>query len=340
IIDNEIKCCNGETNLRPLKQMIGTWEIDANMVKDIKNNNYRLEVPCIGVHKCSAFIEGPIAHKSSSGYCAQYICSECFEQHGGHLYKKPGRGRTVLLCTEQGKHDNDTSDSLKYIGKWIMSIAESNNQENEDGKIAKQITCSNCIEGGKNNGSTFQPLFGESSFTNNLLMMYENTLNTMLENNGNAFDMEDVHSKITEQISTDAFNCPDSNTHSLFKSVPELNEEGISKILSLYEIGKMRFQQILAQDVYKTEPRITSGRRARNINAYTYAQLLEREKKANKQVDNPTQVSTTQQNISSASLPLEIEHQKKTRRTITEVEKAILKQLFEFEQLSEDIVSK
>ncbi|CAG8535638.1 4573_t:CDS:1, partial [Diversispora eburnea] len=75
--------------------------------------------------------------------------------------------------------------------------------------------------------------------------------------------------------------------------VPELNEEGISKIFSLYEIGKIHFQKILAQDVYKTESRITSRRHVCNINAYTYVQLLEREKKANKQVNNPTQVSTT-----------------------------------------------
>ncbi|CAG8646441.1 11780_t:CDS:1, partial [Diversispora eburnea] len=52
------------------------------------------------------------------------------------------------------------------------------------------------------NGFTFEPLFRESLFTDNLLIMYENTLNTMLENNVNKFDIEDVHSKITEQIST------------------------------------------------------------------------------------------------------------------------------------------
>ena len=49
--------------------------------------------------------------------------------------------------------------------------------------------------------SVNQPLFGESSTTDDLLMMYENILNTMLETRVNEFDMEDVHSEITKQVS-------------------------------------------------------------------------------------------------------------------------------------------
>ena len=45
-----------------------------------------------------------------------------------------------------------------------------------------------------------QPLFGESSTTNNLLIMYENILNIMLETRVNEFDMEDVYSEITKKV--------------------------------------------------------------------------------------------------------------------------------------------
>jgi hypothetical protein len=138
----------------------------------------------------------------------------------------------------------------------------------------------------------------------------------------------------------DAFNNPDPSTHPLFKGVPELNEEGIAKILSLYETGKSRFQKILDQDVYRIEPRITAGRRQRNVNAYTYVQLMEKEKRT---VDNPPQASFIQQTTSSApqqiSLPPETDNSKKTRRTTTKEEKAILDQLFEFDQLPEAIIS-
>ncbi|CAG8740787.1 12009_t:CDS:1, partial [Funneliformis mosseae] len=44
-----------------------------------------------------------------------------------------------------------------------------------------------------------QPLFGKSLTTNDLLMMYENILNIILETCVNEFDMKDVHSEITKQ---------------------------------------------------------------------------------------------------------------------------------------------
>ena len=97
----------------------------------------------------------------------------------------------------------------------------------------------------------------------------------------------------------DAFNYLDPTTLLLFKGVPELNDEGVANILSFYKIGKSRFQKILAQDIYKTESRITVGRCERNINSYTYAQLVEKEKRTDKQVDDPSQISNIQQNISS-----------------------------------------
>ncbi|KAF0357358.1 hypothetical protein F8M41_014656 [Gigaspora margarita] len=45
-----------------------------------------------------------------------------------------------------------------------------------------------------------QPLFGESLTTDNILIIFETTLNYMLENYENDFEMEDVHSEIAKQI--------------------------------------------------------------------------------------------------------------------------------------------
>ncbi|CAG8619379.1 598_t:CDS:2, partial [Funneliformis mosseae] len=63
----------------------------------------------------------------------------------------------------------------------------------------------------------------------------------------------------------------------------KINEKGIKNILSFYESGKSRFQQILLQDVYKTEPRVTAGRRARDISHYTYTQLESIKKQKSRQ---------------------------------------------------------
>ncbi|CAG8744164.1 12490_t:CDS:1, partial [Funneliformis mosseae] len=72
---------------------------------------------------------GSIAKKSSSGYCARYICSECFQQQSKHLYERLGKGQKIVSCTECGKHCDDTSDALKYIRRWVISVAESGNNK-------------------------------------------------------------------------------------------------------------------------------------------------------------------------------------------------------------------
>jgi len=58
-----------------------------------------------------------------------------------------------------------------------------------------------------------------------------------------------------------AFDHPNPATYYLFENAPEVNEKGINNILSFYESGKLRFQQILMQDVYKTKSQITAERR-------------------------------------------------------------------------------
>ncbi|CAG8700523.1 12340_t:CDS:1, partial [Ambispora gerdemannii] len=87
---------------------------------------------------------------------------------------------------------------------------------------------------------------------------------------------------------------------------------------------KLRFQQILTQDVYKTEPRVVTGHRARNVVNYTHIQL------ENMKKHKPIQTLTVQQNTSAS----ETSHPKQTCRITTDAEKMILIQLFRFEDLS------
>ena len=152
---------------------------------------------------------------------------------------------------------------------------------------------------------------------------------------------DSLWSLVTKLLS--AFDHPNPATHYLFENAPEINEKGIKNILSFYESGKSRFQQILLQDVYKTEPRVTAGHRARDISHYTYTQLESIKKQKSRQVDDPTHLSIVQQSTSSASqqvsLPSEINHPRKIRRTTTNAEKGILAQLFEFEERIPDIAT-
>ncbi|CAG8670703.1 13497_t:CDS:1, partial [Ambispora gerdemannii] len=100
-------------------------------------------------------------------------------------------------------------------------------------------------------------------------------------------------------------------------------ENGIKNILSFYESGKLRFQQILTQDVYKTEPRVATGCCAQNVVNYTHTQLENMEKYKS------IQALTVQQNTSAS----ETSHSKQIRHVTTDAEKMILIQLFRFEDL-------
>ncbi|CAG8753362.1 19873_t:CDS:2, partial [Cetraspora pellucida] len=55
----------------------------------------------------------------------------------------------------------------------------------------------------------------------------------------------------TELLSV--FNYPNPTIHFIFEDVPKTSEDGIKNILSFYESRKSCFQQVLAEDVYKTE---------------------------------------------------------------------------------------
>ncbi|CAG8802087.1 17414_t:CDS:2, partial [Racocetra fulgida] len=134
-------------------------------------------------------------------------------------------------------------------------------------------------------------------------------------------------------------------THHLFEEAPEINEESVKNILSFYETGKLRFQEVLAEDVYKTKPR-TSKRRTRNINRYTYTYFESIRKQKRRQIGNPIQESIVQQNtlISQQTSSLSsstTNPYKRPCRTTTEPEKTILAQLFELEDtVSENEIQK
>ncbi|CAG8676257.1 7152_t:CDS:1, partial [Ambispora gerdemannii] len=126
------------------------------------------------------------------------------------------------------------------------------------------------------------------------------------------------------------FGEPNSATHYLFGNASEISENGIKNILSFYESEKLHFQQILTQNVYKTEPQVATGRRARNVVNYTHTQL------ENMKKYKPIQALTVQQNTSAS----ETSHLKQTCHITTDAEKTILIQLFRFKDLPpEDAIS-
>ena len=67
---------------------------------------------------CKAIEEfNPIIIQVQSNHKAWYVCCNCYEKEGGHLYRKPGWEKKVTSCYFEEKHKQDPIISLKLISK-------------------------------------------------------------------------------------------------------------------------------------------------------------------------------------------------------------------------------
>ena len=81
----------------------------------------------------------------------------------------------------------------------------------------------------------------------------------------------------------EAFDLPDPTVHDFFKKAKRINEEGFNKMFGCYEKGLKRLGDLLKQEVYKKEQRITVGRRKKEVDPvsviehYKYVKLFNNE---------------------------------------------------------------
>ncbi|CAG8571765.1 4997_t:CDS:1 [Dentiscutata heterogama] len=126
-----------------------------------------------------------------------------------------------------------------------------------------------------------------------------------------------------------AFSLPDPKTHELFINTQELTREGFSNIFECYEKGIARLGAILRQDVYKTEARVTKGRRKRNVRVHKLAIL-------------PSQMSQRQNNRTENNESQQQDHEnnnciRRQRRITTNNEKEVLESILNYDAFPEDI---
>ncbi|GBC00390.1 hypothetical protein RclHR1_03840012 [Rhizophagus clarus] len=114
MINRSIQRCSETKDLQRLLQLIGTWQIDSNAVSSLGNKN--LLAPCIGYKSYYALqINGPIVTAAKPQQKSWYICCNCFEKNGGHLYVRLGTGKSALQCKMQENHNEDVKKSLQLI---------------------------------------------------------------------------------------------------------------------------------------------------------------------------------------------------------------------------------
>ena len=98
-----------------------SWKIIEKNVQVVCNGQFN----CNALESCDYLCE----HNSGKIKSPRYICCDCYEREGGHLYIKPGKGREIVSCKKKGYHEEDLKKNLKILAKWLLYIAKNENSE-------------------------------------------------------------------------------------------------------------------------------------------------------------------------------------------------------------------
>jgi hypothetical protein len=136
-----------------------SWTLDEKII----------QVPCVGQVDCAALIEcKPMLEKTLEKEIknSRCICCKCYEELGGHLYERPGKGKSIT-CVKHGHHNNDINISLEFIGSWICNMAKSDNEEQKKGLLTSLLT-------------SILPFLSERSPKKNIITVEESTTKNTL----------------------------------------------------------------------------------------------------------------------------------------------------------------
>ncbi|GES78499.1 hypothetical protein GLOIN_2v1482460 [Rhizophagus clarus] len=93
-------------------------------------NKQNIQVPCIGQYTCEALRDClPVCKRAFDDINPRQksVCCWCYKNLGGHIYHRPGRGKSGTTCTTL--HTDDTAKGLEYLGNWLINIAQTGNDK-------------------------------------------------------------------------------------------------------------------------------------------------------------------------------------------------------------------
>ena len=83
-------------------------------------NGRNIQIPCNGLVYCSALRETFISEHSLKTKKPRCICCTCYEQLGGHIHKRTGRGKKSN-CDKL--HEQDATKGINFIANWLIKIS-------------------------------------------------------------------------------------------------------------------------------------------------------------------------------------------------------------------------
>ncbi|CAB5365866.1 unnamed protein product [Rhizophagus irregularis] len=135
---------------------------------------------------------------------------------------------------------------------------------------------------------------------------------------------------------TDAFSLVDPTTHDIFKNTTENNTEGFNNLFNCYVTGIERINDIYAQEIEKSVPYNTKGRRKKNIKTITVEQQRKVEKNCKEQ-ERIVKRQRLQENNIDINKGLESPNnnpKKRKYRTLSNSEQEIFTRLRQLTELS------
>ncbi|GBC09286.1 hypothetical protein RclHR1_08740006 [Rhizophagus clarus] len=93
-------------------------------------NKQNIQVPCIGQYTCEVLRDClPVCKRAFDDINPRQksVCCWCYENLGGHIHHRPGRGKSRITCTTL--HADDTAKGLEYLGNWLINIAQTGNDK-------------------------------------------------------------------------------------------------------------------------------------------------------------------------------------------------------------------
>ncbi|CAG8752673.1 14310_t:CDS:2, partial [Gigaspora margarita] len=233
IVDGQVQWCSNykQKTQRPLAQLVGSWEIDSEALKSVKNDNKKQYA--LGICRSHYSFDQNVLHD------ANHKSLHCIDE---------SIGKKLFTCND--KHKNDTIQALELIGQWILNMAKSNNSDQKDelltylifrlgqvnlAKIMKSdynLTYKVSKKFGKNLGTAVWKSRDKDHRIQALLLDYIGDIIAVSKDRNVQFHIKAVW-KLADDL-TIAFQLSNPATYKLFEYSKEINEVGFSLIATCY----------------------------------------------------------------------------------------------------------
>ena len=93
-------------------------------------NSRNIQIPCNCQYACKVLQTcPPLCKRAFDITKTQCICCLCYEDLGGHIYCRPGRGKKATTCITENSHKEDIKKGLEFLGDWLIDVSRTGHDE-------------------------------------------------------------------------------------------------------------------------------------------------------------------------------------------------------------------